>query len=286
MSTSQKLVEWLFETKAVRVCPENKPFWYTSGTIGPYYVNTHFLYGSEQKANELLALIDREKENKITCPDIVLGAARRNYSADAIYRGLMDAMGSYIREKIDLSQVDYISGGERRDWFFSLLLAEMLNKPHITIYKDLSIVLTKDGITDEVSKLEGSRVLHIADLITEASSYERAWIPAIRHLGAKIIWSVVVVDRLQGGGELLARFGIQSHSMVNIDTALFENAARLGLISTEQFAMLKAYIASPKDSMRDFLISHPEFLQKALSAEEKTRERALLCLEKKIYEMP
>jgi hypothetical protein len=38
--------------------------------------------------------------------------------------------------------------------------------------------------------------------------------------------------------------------------------------------------------MRDFLISHPEFLQKALSAEEKTRERALLCLEKKIYEMP
>ena len=48
---NEKLIKWLFETNAFRVCPENEPFWYTSGTIGPYYINTHFLYGSEEKGN-------------------------------------------------------------------------------------------------------------------------------------------------------------------------------------------------------------------------------------------
>jgi hypothetical protein len=65
---NEKLVNWLFETNAVRVCPQDRPFWYTSGTIGPYYINTHFLYGSEEKANSLLKLIDSEKANVFTCP--------------------------------------------------------------------------------------------------------------------------------------------------------------------------------------------------------------------------
>ena len=44
------LISYLFKTDSVKICPENKPFWYTSGKIGPYYINTHFLYGSESDA--------------------------------------------------------------------------------------------------------------------------------------------------------------------------------------------------------------------------------------------
>ena len=33
------IVSWLFETDAVRVCPEGQPFWYTSGKLGPFYIN-------------------------------------------------------------------------------------------------------------------------------------------------------------------------------------------------------------------------------------------------------
>ena len=51
------LVSYLFETNAVKVCPDNKPFWYTSGKIGPYFINTHFLYGNEEDSKELLNLI-------------------------------------------------------------------------------------------------------------------------------------------------------------------------------------------------------------------------------------
>ena len=52
------IVSWLFETDAVRVCPEGQPFWYTSGKLGPFYINTQFLYGSEAAANALLSVIE------------------------------------------------------------------------------------------------------------------------------------------------------------------------------------------------------------------------------------
>ena len=53
------IADYLFETNAVRVSDPEKPFWYASGTLGPFYVNTHFLLESEDKANELLALIEQ-----------------------------------------------------------------------------------------------------------------------------------------------------------------------------------------------------------------------------------
>ena len=57
------LMSYLFETNAIRFCEENKPFWYTSGKIGPYFINTHFVYGNEKDAAELLAFIDECVEN-------------------------------------------------------------------------------------------------------------------------------------------------------------------------------------------------------------------------------
>lgn len=283
-TSAQKLVSWLFETKAVRVCPQDQPFWYTSGTIGPYYINTHFLYGSEEKANELLKFIDREKDAVFTCPDKVLAQSLLNYEKDSIYRGLIDEMCIFIRNRINLEEVDYISGGERRDWFFSLITAQELDKPHITIYKDLkAVAASKTGETTEVKDLQGAKVLHIADLITEASSYERAWIPAVKERGGEIKWSVVVVDRKQGGEQLLTRCGVKSLAMISIDPGLFDDALSLGLIKEEQHKMLVEYFENPKESMKSFLMQHPEFLKNALASDLKTAERARLCLDKNIY---
>ena len=38
------IMSYLFETKAVRFCEENKPFWYTSGKIKPYSLSRKFIY--------------------------------------------------------------------------------------------------------------------------------------------------------------------------------------------------------------------------------------------------
>ena len=61
------LANYLFETNAIRFCEENKPFWYTSGKIGPYFINTHFIYGSEKDAVELLSFIDEALSDKMIC---------------------------------------------------------------------------------------------------------------------------------------------------------------------------------------------------------------------------
>ena len=279
-----KLVNWLFETSAVRVCPEGKPFWYTSGTIGPYYINTHFLYGSEKKALELLEAIDAVKADKLACPEKLLTMVEANYASDIIFKGLIDNMLEFIRNNIEMDNIDYVSGGERRDWFFSLMVAKLLEKSHITLYKDLSAVITDNGETSPAKTINGARVLHIADLITEASSYERAWIPAIKNIGGQLTHSLVVVDRLQGGGELLERNNVCSFALVSIDKNFFDSALEMRLISKGQYDMLLQYTANPRESMKTFLKEHPEFLENALKADSKTSERARLCIDKKIYE--
>lgn len=284
MSTiDERLILWLFETKAIRVCPKGNPFWYTSGTIGPYYINTHFLYGSEEKANMLLEIIDKEKKNKFTCPQKILNLVLENYSQDLTYKRVIDTMNEFIKDNINLYEVDYISGGERRDWFFSLIIAHMLKKPHITIFKDLKTVIGNDDKYTEVEDLKGKKVLHIADLITEASSYDRVWIPAVKDKGGEIKWSVVVVDRKQGGEEFLSTKGIKAYSMVDVDENLFKKALAMQLIDEDQYNMIIDYIDNPKGAMKDFLKSNPEFIQNAMKADVKTRERAELCIEKNIY---
>jgi len=283
--TDEKLISWLFETKAVRVCGGDKPFWYTSGTIGPYYINTHFLYGSEEKANELLGIIDSARNDILKCPLIVKEHTMQHYCSDPIYRGLIDEMCRYVNTSIGLEKVDCISGGERRDWFFSLILAEKLGKPHLVIYKDQASVIIENGNVTVPESLEGQNILHVADLITEASSYKRAWIPAVRKLGGEINWSLVVVDRVQGGAELLSSEGIESHTMISIEKGLFDKAMSMGLIDEKQHKMVLDYIENPRESMRQFLKEHPEFIENSLKVDNRTRERAKLCIENDIYEL-
>ena len=279
------IMSYLFETNAIRFCEENKPFWYTSGKIGPYFINTHFIYGSEQEANELLSFIDESLNNKMTLPKKVFDKVLKQYNENKIYHDVIEHIKSYIEQNINVKEIDYISGGERRDWFFSNIIAYLLNKPHITIYKDLSTVESNYDFsqTKEVSNLEGKKVLHVADLITVASSYIRAWIPAIKNLGGIILWSCVVVDRMQGGKEKLEAEGVTSLSLVNVDTNLFKSALDMGIINNNQLELLNKFFKSPDECMREFLINHPEFIENALNSDEKTKKRAQLLVDGNLY---
>lgn len=279
------IMSYLFETNAIRFCEENKPFWYTSGKIGPYFINTHFVYGNEKDAVELLSFIDEALADHLTLPKKVFEKTLEQYKTNKIYRDVIDLMKKYIEDNIDVSQVDYISGGERRDWFFSNILAYLLDKPHISIYKDLSTVLSDSKFEDtkEISNINGGKVLHVADLITVASSYIRAWIPAIENLGGNILWSCVVVDRMQGGQEKLAEKNVKSLSLVNVDSNLFTKALNMGIINETQRQMLEGFFANPDETMKQFLINHPEFLENALNSDEKTKKRAQLLVDGNLY---
>ena len=281
------IISYLFETNAIRFCEENKPFWYTSGKIGPYFINTHFIYGSEKEAVSLLNFIDDSLSYKMTLPKKVFERVLKQYNENKIYQDVINHMKDYIEKNIDISKVDFISGGERRDWFFSNILAYLLNKPHITIYKDLSSVISNSHFneTKESYNIEGKKALHVADLITVASSYLRAWIPAIENLGGKILWSCVVVDRMQGGEEKLSEKGIKSLSLVKVDNNLFKKAFDMGIINNSQLEMLNSFFTSPDKTMQEFLINHPEFLENSLEADEKTKKRAKLLIDNNLYDL-
>ena len=281
------VMSYLFETNAIRFCDENKPFWYTSGKIGPYFINTHFVYGSEKEATELLSFIDDCLSDKLTLPKKVFDKTLVQYNNNEIYKSIIDTMKSFIDKNINVDEIDYVSGGERRDWFFSNIIAHLLGKPHITIFKDLSTVVSDSNFenTESVTSLDGKKVLHIADLITVASSYIRAWIPAINALGAKICWSCVVVDRMQGGKEKIEAEGVKSFSLVQVDINLFKKALDLKIINEVQFDMLKGFFENPDETMRQFLIEHPEFLENSLNSDEKTKKRAQLLIDGNLYNL-
>ena len=281
------IMSYLFETKAIKFCEENKPFWYTSGKIGPYFINTHFVYGSEEDAKNLLSFIDECLNDKNTLPQKVFKKVLEQYNNNEIYHNVINEMKEYIEKNIDLSDIDYISGGERRDWFFSNILAHLLNKPHISIYKDLTTVVSDSNFenTTPTEKILGKKVLHIADLVTVASSYIRAWIPAIRSLGGSMCYSCVVVDRMQGGKERIENEGVKSFSLVQVDNTLFETALNYGIINNTQLEMLEGFFKDPDGTMRNFLINHPDFLKNALHSDEKTAKRAKLLVDGNLYNL-
>ena len=256
------------------------------GKIGPYFINTHFVYGDEKSAVQLLEFINQNLSDKQTLPKKIFDKVLKQYNENKIYKDVINTMKNYIEENIDVTKIDYISGGERRDWFFSNMIAYLLKKPHISIFKDLNTVVSDYNFENSITSktdLEGKNVLHIADLITVASSYMRAWIPVIQNLGASIKWSCSVVDRMQGGKDKLKANNIESFSLVNVDEGLFKKALELKIINENQFNMLKDFFKNPDETMRNFLIAHPEFLENALNSDEKTRSRAKLLVDGNLY---
>lgn len=279
------IMSYLFQTKAIKFCDENKPFWYTSGKIGPYFINTHFVYGSEEEAAKLLSYIDECLSDKKTLPQKVFKKVLAQYENNEIYHNVINSMKDYIEKNINISEIDYISGGERRDWFFSNIIAYLLGKPHICIFKDLTAVISDSNFesTTPAEKITNKKVLHIADLVTVASSYIRAWIPAIKSLGGTMCWSCSVVDRMQGGKEKIENEGVKPYSLVQVDNTLFETALQKGIINEKQLEMLEGFFKDPDGTMRQFLINHPDFLENALHSDEKTVKRARLLVENDLY---
>ena len=272
------IISWLFETDAVRVCPEGRPFWYTSGKLGPFYINTQFLFGSEADANRLLAVIEEAcAGDRLAFVDAVWPVIERQLQESAIYAQLIDLLADAARKL----PADFISGGERRDFFFSLPVARKLGMGHLSIFKDLSTVYTDPSgasVPGEAAGLSGKRSVHIADLITVASSYVRAWIPAVQALGAKIAFSLAVVDRDQGGADILADAGCPLTTLVTVQPDLFIAARDMGRITDEQLALVLSFIEDPDAFMRDFLLAHPAFLAEEVALGGKNAQRAELCI--------
>ncbi len=279
MDTKHTIVDLLFKTSALQVCDKDRPFWYTSGKLGPYYINTHYLYGSPQEASDLLNFM-ATVENAADLPAALYEKIMIQLEKSEIYRQVIDL----LLQSAENLEFDFISGGERRDFFFSIPLAAGLNLPHLSIMKDMSAVYSEKDfslhMTEGSFDLKGRKALHVADLITAASSYLRAWIPVIRGKGALITDTIAVVDRNQGGGEALRQAGVDLHAAALIGPRVFSRALEAGFINQGQFDLISSFTEDPDLFMVKFFKDHPNFLQEEIALGGQNKDRALLCMEK------
>ncbi len=276
-----RIISDLFKTNALRVAPADEPFWYTSGKLGPFYCNTHFLLHDEEIANEVLKFIEKSiAEDKLSAPKEIFRVLYGLYHVSPSYRNVIDSIVDAAKE----FDFDIISGGERRDFIFSMVPAYILGKAHLTIYKDLTAVYSTSDFRETVNAgdvvLKGKTSLHIADLITEASSYERAWIPVLNIQEVSIDNTIAVVDRHQGGEEKLRSMGIAMKTLAGIDKELFTEALAQGIIDQAQFDLVMSFLADPDKYMRDFIASHPSFIEEQIALGGKNKERAELARSK------
>ena len=273
----------LFSTKALEIAHEDKPFWYTSGDFGPYYINTHYLYGNKEKAEGLLTYINENMHEKEQFPYKIRNKVKENYLSDPVYKAVTDYIADYIKN--NMGKTDMISGGERRDWFFSYIIADILDLEHITIYKDNELIVTHGDKIKEYDSLEGVKILHIADLITKASSYLRNWIPALLSISGKILYSLSVVDRNQGGLDILKDSGIEPYSCVTFDSLLFKQAYDESVINEKQYEMIIDFLDSPEGFMMNYINKNPFFLKNSLKSDDRIKQRALIFVNKYDYRL-
>lgn len=277
------LLDVLVDSKALRIAPPGEVFWYTSGTVGPYYVNTHYLFGGPEPAEELLAFIDSDSRT-VDFHQRLAERVRARLDADTAFRSVIDALAAAIGAHSGAGDLDWISGGERRDWFFSLPVAVSMGLPHLYIYKDGGTFLADGGAATAIDDLTGKRAAHVADLVTEASSYARAWIPAIRDRGGDMLMAVNVIDRAQGGMDVIGAAGVDGQALLRVDETLFGDLLGRGLIDNLQHAVLLDYFKDPTGAMKRFLQANPAFLETALaSTDSRTAGRARKLVDKDPY---
>lgn len=276
MDNQSRIVDALFQTRALRISPPEEPFFYTSGTIGPYYINTHFLFGSEADANELLQMIEEAVRTPGQLTRTIWPRIERQYQEQETYRLVIDALADLARHL----PCDFISGGERRDFFFSLPVSRLLDLPHVSILKsgDAWSCPADDSEDQSLDRdsLKGQAALHISDLVTEASSYTRTWIPTIQNLGARMPDTLTVVDRDQGGGKTLSDAGTSLHALTVFSPDLFVQALRSDLITEAQYGKILQFLEDPNAFQYGFLREHPDFLDGQIARGGKNADRARL----------
>jgi adenine/guanine phosphoribosyltransferase-like PRPP-binding protein len=129
----------------------------------------------EEGATATLQLIDKYLDS-LELPMVAYEKLASDYAKDPAYRSIIGILSEDIQKHVDLDKIDFVSGGIRRDLFYSILIARALEKPLLTILKDQRVILSEPNgsqahIVSEFKTTEN--VLHVADIFTEASSHRK-----------------------------------------------------------------------------------------------------------------
>ncbi|SFU85829.1 hypothetical protein [Alicyclobacillus macrosporangiidus] len=259
-ATQRQLLSLLVRSEAIRVrkTPIDLPFWYTSGKPGPFYIHVERLAGDHvagtlSRINQVLASTAEASERSPQIREIVLSA----YRSDAGYQEAISLLSAaFTRMFPDLPAA--ISGGERRDWFFSIPLAQTLSIPHVYLYKNGTVWPDQPSMLQPRAK--PVHVLHVADILNTGSSYVNHWLPALTAAGMTCEDTFTVAVRGQEGKNRLEERGVRVHTPLVMDESVFRDAEAEGLISSFALADVLQYFESPQAWTRQLLATCGEHI--------------------------
>ncbi|MCQ6557189.1 hypothetical protein [Paenibacillus mendelii] len=256
MDASRMLLERLIDTKglAVRTNQHDDAFWYTSGRPGPYYINTQNIAGAHAAKHLLTQITNLLKETESRERQVIEIAAMINQTVqdDPSYLKSIDTLVDYYLSHSS-TRPSIISGGERRDWFFSIPVAARLGIPHIFLFKSGDLFVTDHEGKPLDLAIKDMEVLHVSDIINQASSYVNRWIPILSKAGVSLTETLTVAVRSQVGRDSLARSHVHVVAPLSVDPSLFKQALDLELIPTYAYNEIIQFYDSPREWTRRYL---------------------------------
>jgi orotate phosphoribosyltransferase len=209
---------------------------------GPFYVNTEQVIGQKLAA----ALLEKITAIVAATPDATERAERLNaailpaYETAPVWQNIIRTMVAAARNAFPSGNYAFVSGGERRDWLFSIPFARAAGLPHIFLFKNRNLWCASSIPPDTAT-------LHVADLVNNAASYFDLWLPILEKHGLRCAGTVVLNTRGTNGLQRLDAVGLKTVALNGIDLDFFEQSKANGLIDADTLEELRVYFAAPRE---------------------------------------
>lgn len=274
--TPNNLLHRIIDTKAVSIWDHNKGpiFWYAASIPGPFYVNTELVLGKELASNllkEITAIVADNTEPALRAKLLEL-LIMQAYEKDEFFQNIIETLEAEIRKSFSEGSFEAISGGERRDWLFSIPLAKKMGIKHIYLFKNRDFYCAEDVA-------EGEKSVHVADLINNAASYFDAWIPALVKHGLSCPAAIAINSRGHNGVNRLKANGQKVITLNNITIEFFESCCAQNLISQAIVDELRIFFDSPQKWASAYVMDKPEIFN-TTDIDDKSFERLCSFFEK------
>ncbi|MFA4994886.1 MAG: hypothetical protein WC521_06245 [Bdellovibrionales bacterium] len=248
------LLKLILDTHAVHIwdCTKGPVFWYAANIPGPFYVNTEMVIGkdlSEHLLREITAIVAGtiDKQGAAEQLDrLILEAFKKNPA----WQKLIATMVDRAQKEFPGHAYAYVSGGERRDWLFSIPFAHMSELPHLFLFKNETLYCKQP-------LKAGQSVLHVSDLINNAASFFELWEPALQKEKLHCCGNLCVNVRGDNGLKRLHEAGQKVVSLMTIDVEFFRRLHAADLISRETFEEIAVFFSSSQDWAAKYLIDKP-----------------------------
>ena len=155
-----------------------------------------------------------------------------------VFSKVITAYENSLKGLIGLDNVDAVGGVPTSGLTYAAVVAYNLKKPLIYVRKENKTYGTEKEVEGVLKP--GYKIALIDDLITTGGSLVKT-IDTLRQKGVEVDNVIVLIDRLEGGANLLAEKGVKLNAITNIGE-LADLLHEMEIIDSEQHRHIKSQI--------------------------------------------